>query len=205
MSDQVAARLRDALVAGELTPGTPLREVALAETLRVSRIPLREALRRLEAEGLVTFASYRGAVVAAPAEDELAELDDLRAEIASRLTRAAVPAVSAEHLEAAATKLEALASAREPLDWMRAHWAFRAAIFDAARQPRLARLLRDLQHATASLLRERIASPRERSRLEREDRKLYAACRSRDARTAVGVVAASASRNGKPHGRRAKR
>lgn len=204
LSDQVAQRLRDALVAGELAPGTPLREVALAKGLRVSRIPLREALRRLEAEGLVTFASYRGAVVAAPSEAELAELDDLRAELACRLVRRALPSVGKQHLEAAEGNLEALESSREPLDWMRAHWACQESLFAAADQPRLSRMLRDLQHATASLLRERISRPRERAGLARGDRKLLAACRARDARTAVSLLA-PVRRDGGSSGRRASR
>jgi DNA-binding GntR family transcriptional regulator len=63
--DRAVEALRRALFAGDLEPGTPLREVALAETLSIARSTVREALGLLAAEGLVTRIPYRGVVVAA--------------------------------------------------------------------------------------------------------------------------------------------
>jgi len=102
-TDLAAALLRELILTGELAPGQPLRQRTLAERLGVSPTPIREALRRLEAEGLVTTDVHRGAAVAKPdfsvaeenarvrgalealaaelAADKIseAELDDLRA------------------------------------------------------------------------------------------------------------------------------
>lgn len=72
VADQVYAVLLERIVAGELRPGSHLRQEALAEELGVSRTPLREALMRLASEGLVEFASNRGAAVA---RHELADMD----------------------------------------------------------------------------------------------------------------------------------
>jgi DNA-binding GntR family transcriptional regulator len=59
-TDQVMGRIRDAIISGRISPGTWLREAQLATRLGVSRIPVREALARLEAEGLVERVPYRG-------------------------------------------------------------------------------------------------------------------------------------------------
>lgn len=65
-TDLAASLLRELIVTGELSPGEPLRQRSLAERLGVSPTPVREALRRLEAEGLVTSDVHRGASVAKP-------------------------------------------------------------------------------------------------------------------------------------------
>ena len=60
----VEATLREAILTGVIAPGTPLRQEDLAETFGVSRMPVREALRQLEARALAEFHPHRGAVVA---------------------------------------------------------------------------------------------------------------------------------------------
>src|SRR5215212_6883826 len=74
MHDEVAARLRDRIFAGELTPGTFLDEARLAEQLEISRTPLREALKVLTAEGLVRHEPRRGCFVAEVTEQDLDEI-----------------------------------------------------------------------------------------------------------------------------------
>src|SRR5213596_2959 len=83
--------LRERILRGDFPEGEPLRQDALADELGVSRIPVREALRQLEAEGLVTFSPHRGAVVSTLSIQEIIELFELRAEIESDLMRRAIP------------------------------------------------------------------------------------------------------------------
>lgn len=64
LSEKIYLHLKNSINSLELSPGTPLREADLANTFQSSRTPVREALRRLEAEGLIDFASGRGATVA---------------------------------------------------------------------------------------------------------------------------------------------
>src|ERR1043166_1378508 len=82
--------LRERILRGDYPEGEPLRQDALADELGVSRIPVREALRQLEAEGLVTFSPHRGAVVSVLSLEEIAELFELRAEIECDLVRRAI-------------------------------------------------------------------------------------------------------------------
>ena len=79
LAEQIAARLSDRIVAGEYTPGQRIMEQALAEEFSVSRGPVREALRLLEKDGLVTILPRRGAQVTRLSIDEVKEIFDVRA------------------------------------------------------------------------------------------------------------------------------
>ncbi len=87
----VAEALRQRIVGGDLAAGAPLRQDALAGEFGVSRIPVREALLQLEAEGLVKIHPHRGAIVSGLSWDEVAELFALRALLEPRLLRASAP------------------------------------------------------------------------------------------------------------------
>ncbi|HEX6845228.1 MAG TPA: GntR family transcriptional regulator [Actinomycetota bacterium] len=89
MTDWVWEELREAIIELRLRPGEPLREVALAEQLGVSKTPLREAFTRLEQEGLVETTSFKGAVVTGYSERDLQEIYELRALLEGAAARAA--------------------------------------------------------------------------------------------------------------------
>src|SRR5688500_7190385 len=78
LADEVADSIREAVFSGFYAPGAQLREVELAQSLDVSRGPVREALLRLEGEGLVRSIWHRGATVTALSPDDVAEIDTLR-------------------------------------------------------------------------------------------------------------------------------
>jgi DNA-binding GntR family transcriptional regulator len=78
-SARTESLLRNMVLDGELAPGERLNEVALANTLGISRGPLREAVRRLASEGLLTLVSHRGAFVRTFSRDEIVELYEVRA------------------------------------------------------------------------------------------------------------------------------
>ncbi|WP_209373952.1 GntR family transcriptional regulator [Brevibacterium renqingii] len=74
----VSSRIRSDIIQGRIEPGTKLREVALAERYEVSRIPIREALRSLEAEGLVESRKYSGSIVAPSPVEDAEDLFEIR-------------------------------------------------------------------------------------------------------------------------------
>lgn len=78
-ADRVAAALRDKILGGEIEPGTPLREVALGQSLGVARSTVREAMQLLTAEGLLTRSLYRGVVVTELTADDVADIYRARA------------------------------------------------------------------------------------------------------------------------------
>jgi DNA-binding GntR family transcriptional regulator len=89
-AERTLATLRELILDGDLGPGTRLGEVELADRLGVSRTPVREALSRLAAEGLVEIAPNRGARVATWTVAELEGVFDLRASLEPQLTGFAV-------------------------------------------------------------------------------------------------------------------
>jgi DNA-binding GntR family transcriptional regulator len=79
--DRLAATLQARMVSGELVSGTRLRQEALAEEFGVSRTPIREALRKLQASGLVELQPNRGALVRGPSSREIRDAYEVRAEL----------------------------------------------------------------------------------------------------------------------------
>lgn len=156
LPDSVAALLRDRILSGAMPGGTALRQEALAAEFGVSRIPLREAFRRLEAEGLVTIQPHRGAVVADLPLEDADELFSLRALLESDLARYAVPRLTAEDLaaiEAAATEFERAVDSADVAHWGDANQALHLALYRAAGRPRTIEIVNRLHQQCDRLLR----------------------------------------------------
>src|ERR1700752_924690 len=132
IASMTVVALRERILRGDYPEGEPLRHDAVADELGVSRIPVREALRQLEAEGLVTFSPHRGAVVSSLSLDEIDELFELRAEIECDLVLRAVPLITEKQLKRATDLLdefEAALAAGEASRWGQLNWHFHAALY----------------------------------------------------------------------------
>ena len=149
-ADDIALALEEAIVSGEIAPGTVLRQEQLSEQYGVSRTPIREALRRLAALGLVSFVPNRGVRVRTLSRDELREAFLVRAELESLATELAAPRITAEGLAAldeaekrfSELTLELRRRAREGTQdgalvasWVHANHAFHDVIYAAADAP----------------------------------------------------------------------
>src|SRR3954449_10588819 len=97
-ADDIALVIEEAIVAGELEPGTVLRQEQLSEQFQVSRTPIREALRRLAALGLVDFVPNRGVRVRTLAREELHEAFLVRAELEGLATELAAERMTEQDL-----------------------------------------------------------------------------------------------------------
>lgn len=95
VKDRVADLLREAILSGHFQPGERLKERTLSAHIGASRMPIREALITLEAEGFVVREAYRGARVSTPSRKGLEELLEIRSHLESLATRLAVPYISA--------------------------------------------------------------------------------------------------------------
>ncbi|MEV4145542.1 GntR family transcriptional regulator [Amycolatopsis sp. NPDC049691] len=135
LADEVADRIRDAIFDGTYPPGGSLREVELADALGVSRGPVREALLKLEREGLVRSEWHRGTTVTALSEVDVAELDSLRAaleQLAVTLVVDRGPELAA--VDAAVARMERAADEHE---MVRCDLDFHDAVYAAAGHRRL--------------------------------------------------------------------
>lgn len=185
------AELRRSIVAGELAPGEPLRQDALAERFGVSRVPLREALKTLEGEGQVLYQPHRGYQVARLSLDDLLEVYRLRqlleAEAARRAVECADDADVAEARTAAAA-VEAASAAADVLAMTEANRRFHFALVRAARMPRLERIVRVLWDATDTYRAVYYGDPDNRRRVEREHAQIVDAFAAGDAERLVRLL-----------------
>ena len=99
-ADDIARVLEDEIVGGSIAPGTVLRQEQLSERFDVSRTPVREALRRLAALGLVSFEPNRGVRVRSISSSELREAFLVRAELEALATEVATPRMTPSDLAA---------------------------------------------------------------------------------------------------------
>ena len=154
-ADDIALALEEAIVSGEVPPGSVLRQEHLSEQFQVSRTPVREALRRLAALGLVTFEPNRGVRVRMLARDELREAFLARAELESLATEIATPKMTAADLEALVDAERRFSEATQRLvemshdgrqdleiarDWLHLNHSFHDVIYRAAEVPLIERM-----------------------------------------------------------------
>lgn len=116
-SDVILDALRTAIIRGELPEGQTLRQDAIAKMFNVSRIPVREALKQLEASGLVTSVRYKGVVVSRISVAEIQEIFDFRATVEPKLIAHAVPRMSQHSLDHAQQLCEAFAEETDGVRW----------------------------------------------------------------------------------------
>lgn len=186
--EAVLSELRRMLVTGELAPGEPLRQEALAETLGVSRVPVREALKVLEGEGAVVHEPHKGYVVAELSVDDLVEVYRLREILEAEAIRVAVPRLTASDLDAlaaAAADVDSAGRSGDVTAMTEANRRFHFLLFDAAGMPRLSRTLRQLWDATDVYRSVYFSGVTNRQRVKHEHKALLVALRSGDAAAAV--------------------
>ncbi|WP_278922927.1 MULTISPECIES: GntR family transcriptional regulator [Pseudophaeobacter] len=124
--------LRKAIIEGDVKEGEPLRQDEIARLFNTSRIPVREAISRLEEQGLVKTQRYKGAVVSGLSQTEAEEIFDFRALIEPEVIRRAVPLMSQETLERARESWTAFSTSSEPMRWGELNRDFHATLYRAS-------------------------------------------------------------------------
>jgi DNA-binding GntR family transcriptional regulator len=191
LHEDVAARLRDRIFAGELTPGTFLDEVKLAEQLEISRTPLREALKVLTAEGLVRHEPRRGCFVNEVTEQDLDEIFPVIALLEGRCAyEAALHASDADlaALEILHDKLSRHAKAKRINDYYAANFAIHEAIILLASNRWLEQVITDLRKIVKLARLQQLHAPGRLEQSLSEHLAVFAALKARDAAGAEAAM-----------------
>src|SRR5215213_4049637 len=179
---RVARGLRDRLRTGALPPGTLLSQSDIAAEYGVSRIPVRDALHMLAAEGLVTL-GVTGAVVTGLSIQELQELYEMREAIEPLVTAIAVPNVGRAEINQMAANLQRMeAEDVAPAEWLEANAAFHALVYTRADRPRQVELTEQLRRLTDRYVYLHLEVIGEAEHLHEEHRRIFEAVKRGNAR-----------------------
>jgi DNA-binding GntR family transcriptional regulator len=190
--DDVAARIRERIMSGEIPIGAQLRQAELASDFGVSRTPIREALRQLQSGGLIEVLPNRGAVVRVPAPWEVREAYEVRAELEALAATRSVSRITDHQLEALRTANQEMydrssGKGGEPVSSPRpANDVFHTLILTIAANARLAKAVNDInetfpRNVSAQLI---VNDARQREENFREHERIVAALAAGDVETA---------------------
>lgn len=174
-------QLREMIMSGVLVEGSPLRQDDLAARLGVSRTPLREAIARLEAEGLVRTDPHRGAVVIKPSIQELREVYEIREALEVLAGELAVRNATREAVAHLTDVLEEIETASSSDEWAHLNTRFHMEMYALAQRPQLQDLIGQMRNRSEVYVRLLVAKPGRSDKAQNEHRVILAALERRKA------------------------
>ncbi|MBS7552821.1 GntR family transcriptional regulator [Ancylobacter dichloromethanicus] len=188
LAARISRVLADRIIAGAVEPGSRLRQDHIAAEFGASHVPVREAFRRLEAQGLAVSEPRRGVRVAAFDLAEVREVAEMRAALEVLALRHAAPHLTAAILEAAEEATKAGDNSRDVRSWEEANRRFHRLIVAPCGMPRLLAAIDDLHAASARFLFSAWRSDWE-ARTDHDHRAILAALRKGEVETACSTLA----------------
>lgn len=191
LRDVVFNTLRQAILTGEMKPGERLMEIHLANKLGVSRTPIREAIRKLELEGLVTMIPRRGAEVAEITEKSLKDVLEVRRTLDALSVELACDRINDEELEAlraACLKFEEATKTKDARVIAKADVSLHDIIVKATGNQRLIQLVNNLSEQMYRYRFEYIKDESGHATLIEEHRIIYESIRKKDKETAANTA-----------------
>jgi DNA-binding GntR family transcriptional regulator len=182
--------LRDEIIRGDLVPGQYLRLEEIAARFDVSTMPVREALRDLEAEGLVTIFPHRGATVTQLSADELQDIYDIRATLEEMATRLAVPLVTKATLAELTSLVEQMENhLGDVATLVKLNHQFHLTLYAASGRRHLCELNRVLRYRVQHYLHLfTVETALDHPQTQGEHRAILEACRRGDAEQAAALM-----------------
>jgi DNA-binding GntR family transcriptional regulator len=179
-SHVIANQLREQILQGDLELGSRLRQDALATQFGVSHIPVREALRQLAAEGLVTIRPQHGAEVSGVSPGDVTDLLEVRALLELKAVKWAINNADDETFERAEAILRRAEAAEETSEWMECNWLFHRCLYECGDRPWLCETIQALNVRIERTIRLLLSLSDYRAQAEAEHRAILAAFRVRN-------------------------
>nr|WP_284165938.1 GntR family transcriptional regulator [Frigidibacter sp. SD6-1] len=189
-ADVIFEALREAIVEGELKDGETLRQDHIASLFNVSRIPVREALARLEEQGLVTTQRHKGAVVSSLSLEEIAEMFEFRALVEGEVIRHAVSGISDRTLAEAKAFAEAFAAEPDSARWAQLNRLFHYTLYKDCGRPYHLQVVSKALDKIARYLRAQLVLTHGIARARQEHEGILRAAMARDADEAAALTRA---------------
>ena len=189
--EAVAQSLQQRILNGEFKEGDALIQEALANEYQVSRMPIREALRQLEAAGLVVMQMHKGAVVTSIPLGQIAELFELRALLEGDILGHSVPKMTAVHFDTARAILKQLERAYmdgEVSLWGELNWQFHRSLYVAADRVQTLALIQTVNVQTDRYIRLQLVVTNAIAGAEAEHLELLRLCAAGEAKPAVAFL-----------------
>lgn len=174
----VVDSLRDGILSGMIPEGTPLRQDELAGKFGVSRMPVRDAIRQLEAEGLVTSERHKGAFVCVMTIDDVVEIYDMRIMAETTALDFGFGDISDEDVFEMETLIENMAANRDPHALGELNERFHDFLYARSNRPRLLALIKSLHQAVDRHLRFLLTNLEYHKKSEEDHRAMLNACRA---------------------------
>ena len=192
LTSAVANKLREEIIRGAIPEGTQLRQDAIAMQYHVSRIPVREALRQLDAEGLITIVPNRGAIVPALSPTDIEELFTIRALLEPEMLKHSIPRLTAADFSEAEVVLHRYKNELQQEDhlfsWGRLNWQFHSILYSRAELQRFMSIIRNVNSSGERYTRLQLYLTHGIERANEEHHQILELCRMRDAAGACKLL-----------------
>ena len=184
----IADALRADILRGKLQGGQPLKQDEIAAQFGVSKIPVREALVQLKAEGLVNLYPNRGAFVSELSATEADEIYVMRIALEKEILGRAIPFLTVAHFKRAGEILAEIDREENIAKWGELNWEFHATLYSPAELPRVMETIQTLHTNIARYLVLYLAGMDYQKKSQREHRALLQACRAGDVEKAQEIL-----------------
>lgn len=189
-ADIIFDALREAIVEGDLKDGDLLRQDQIATMFNVSRVPVREALTRLEEQGLITNQRYKGAVVTSLSLDEISELFEFRALLEGEVIRQAVDMITDETLAEAQDYADQFARVTDSNLWGSLNRQFHYTLYKDCKRPYHLQIISNALNNVSRYLRAQLVLTSGIERARREHAGILEAAINRDSEAASALTRA---------------